>query len=186
MVAVQGADLTDLLRRAESGDQDAWNALVSRFENLLWSVARSYRLGDADAADVVQLTWLRLLENLGRIQDPERLAGWLATTARRECLRVLRRAAREVPDEVDATLVDLSSPSPDGALLLQERDAALWRCFLLLPERCQQLLRVLMAAEPATYDEVSAALGMPRGGIGPTRRRCLDKLRELAAEQGIL
>ena len=87
--------LTTLVNRAAGGEQDAWDSLVDRFENLLWSVGRAHRLNTADAADVVQTTWLRLLENLGRIDDPERLAGWLVTTGRRECLRTLRRAGRE-------------------------------------------------------------------------------------------
>jgi RNA polymerase sigma factor (sigma-70 family) len=174
--------VTELVGRAASGHQDAWDALVGRYENLLWSVGRAHRLDTADAADVVQTTWLRLLENLDRIEDPERLAGWLVTTARRECLRLLRRAGREVPDDLAVDLVDDVTPPPDAALLEQERDVELWRCFGLLPERCQRLLRVLMASEPPAYSEVSAALGMPIGAIGPTRMRCLNKLRALTGE----
>jgi len=176
--------VTDLVRRAAGGDQDAWKALVDRYENLLWSVGRAHRLGTADAADVMQTTWLRLVENLGRIEDPERLAGWLVTTARRECLRLLRRAGREVLDDATVDVVDELSPALDAALLEQERDAALWSCFGRLPERCQRLLRVLMAAEPLAYAEVSVALGMPVGAIGPTRMRCLDKLRALTGDAG--
>lgn len=176
--------VTDLVRRAAAGDQNAWNLVVDRYENLLWSVGRAHRLGTADAADVVQTTWLRLLENLDRIQDPECLAGWLVTTSRRECLRLLRRAGREVLDEMILDRVDELAPAVDTALLERERDAALWRCFAQLPANCQRLLRVLMATEPPAYAEVSAALGMPVGAIGPTRQRCLAKLRTLVADAG--
>jgi RNA polymerase sigma factor (sigma-70 family) len=86
------ASTRELVAAAAAGDQQAWDALVDRYASLLWSVARSYRLSAPDAADVVQTTWLRLVEHLGQIADPDRLPGWLATSARRECLRVLRRA----------------------------------------------------------------------------------------------
>ena len=179
--------VTPLVQRAAAGDQAAWNALVERYTNLVWSVARSYRLSGSDAGDVVQTTWLRLVENLGKVQDPERLPGWLATTARRECLRVLRAGGRELVGVVDDTafdVVDELAPALDHALLQDERDAALWDCFARLSERCQRLLRVLMAAEPPAYAQVSQAMGMPIGSIGPTRMRCLDRLREITAAAG--
>ncbi len=178
--------MAELLARADAGDQVAWDAIVARYTNLLWSVGRAHRLSTADAGDAVQTTWLRLVENLGRIEDPERLAGWLVTTARRECLRILRRAGREVvggTDDLALELVD-DSPAPDTAMLTGERDAVLWRCFARLTERCQHLLRVLMGAEPPAYAEVAAALGMPIGSIGPTRMRCLERLRAITAEVG--
>jgi RNA polymerase sigma factor (sigma-70 family) len=188
-------NLSRLLAAAESGDQAAWNEIVNRFTNLLWSVCRSFRLHDDQAIDVVQTTWLRLVENLGKIHDPERLAGWLATTARRECLRLLRRSGREDVGWTDTTvptvLDDDALTRPESAdvgvdlrLLTDERDKQLWRCFSRLPERCQRLLRVLMATETNAYAEVSAALGLPIGSIGPTRMRCLTRLRELATEAG--
>lgn len=177
---------TDLVHAAARGDQWAWDRLVGRYENLLWSVARGHRLSTADAGDVVQTTWLKLLENLGRIEDPERLAGWLVTTARRECLRILRRSGREVIDlEAGAEVVD-DAPDLDTALLEQERDVALWQAFSKLPERCQRLLRILMGTEPPAYAEVAEALDMPIGAIGPTRGRCLTKLRGFAAADGHL
>jgi RNA polymerase sigma factor (sigma-70 family) len=178
--------LSDLIGRAAAGDQAAWGALVDRYTNLLWSVGRAHRLDTADAGDVVQTTWLRLVENLDRIQDPERLAGWLVTTARRECLRILRRSGREVvgaADDLSLEIID-DAPAIDARLLADERDAALWQCFERLTARCQQLLRVLMAAEPPAYAEVSASLGMPIGSIGPTRGRCLDQLRQFTREAG--
>ncbi len=179
--------LTVLLRAAEVGDEGAWDSLVGRFGDLLWSVARAYRLSAADAGDVVQMTWLRLVENLGRIEDPERLAGWLATTARHECLRTLRRSGREQPSLDGETTIDLPDHAEplDTRLLNEERDAQLWQSFGGLQPRCQQLLRVLMADPAPSYAEVSAALDMPIGSIGPTRGRCLQQLRVLALGRGL-
>ena len=177
--------VTGLVRRAQAGDQAAWNALVDRYANLLWSVARAHRLSQSDAGDVVQTTWLRLVEHLGRIEDPERLPGWLATTARRECLHLLRRTGRELVGLVDDAaldVVDEQAAPLDARLLADERDAVLWSCFERMSERCRTLLRVLMAAEPPAYTEVAASLGMPIGSIGPTRGRCLQRLRELAGD----
>jgi RNA polymerase sigma factor (sigma-70 family) len=182
-----GGLVAPLVARAAAGDASAWDALVDRYTALLWSVARAHRLGEADAADVVQTTWLRLVENLHRIEDPERLPGWLVTTARHECLRALRRSGREFTgsaDDLALDMVDDQVPALDAALLEEERDVVLWRCFGGLPERCQRLLRVLMAAEPPAYADVSRALGMPVGSIGPTRMRCLDRLRALVHAAG--
>jgi len=180
-------DLATLLRAASEGDQEAWNAITDRFTSLLWSVARSYRLGSDDAEDVVQNTWLRLLENLTKIDNPEALPGWLATTARREALGILRRRGRTVLTRDEDLGVDLADPAStqlDSALLEDERDVELWASFAELPERCQQLLRVLMAVDRPVYAEVSAAFDMPIGSIGPTRMRCLERLRKLVAETG--
>jgi RNA polymerase sigma factor (sigma-70 family) len=168
-----------LLARAAQGDQRAWNALVDEHSRLLWSVARSFRLDSADANDVVQTTWLRLLEHLDRIEDPSRLVGWLVTTARREAMRVLRRSGRERP-VVEDTVLDRPDDGPpvDSRLLQDERNRALWDAFSRLNEKCRQLLRVAVT-HPQAYDEISEALGMPIGSIGPTRRRCLTQLRAL-------
>jgi RNA polymerase sigma factor (sigma-70 family) len=175
--------VAELLPRAAQGDQVAWNAIVDRYTNLLWSVGRSHRLDTTSIYDVVQTSWLRLLENLDRIREPERLAGWLATTARRECLRLLQQSGREELGWYDEQSSEVAEPV-DQLLLLQERDAELWQCFRGLSARCQQLLRLLMAVEPPSYAEVSASLGLPIGSIGPTRMRCLQRLRELASETG--
>jgi RNA polymerase sigma factor (sigma-70 family) len=172
-----------LLRRAAAGEQAAWDALVDRYTNLLWAVARGHRLSTEAAADVVQTCWLRLLENLGRINQPERLGAWLATTARHESLRQLRRSGKEEPAE-HATLERPDPTSDDLAagVLLEERDAELWRALDRVGERCRELLRVLMADPPPSYEAVSAALDMPIGSIGPTRQRCLGKLRGLLGQ----
>jgi RNA polymerase sigma factor (sigma-70 family) len=171
-------DNAALLDAARNGDQTAWDALVAEYNNLVWSIARGYRLATADAHDAVQMTWLRLVENLHRLKEPDRLAGWLATTARRECLQLLRKSGRERPAG-ENVLLDVPDPGPPvgTTLLVNERDAALWRAFRLIGERCQRLLRVLMASPPPSYQEVSAALDMAIGTIGPTRQRCLEQLR---------
>jgi len=177
------AEVAELVRAAADGDQAAWHGLVDRYNGLVWSVARAHRLSTVDASDVVQTTWLRLVENLGRLQDPERVGAWLATTARRECLRTLRHSARQVPtEEVPEVTAD---GRVDAALLVQERDRALWQAFGGLSERCQTLLRILVADPPPSYEEIGAALDMPIGSIGPTRQRCLDRLRGLAEGEGV-
>ena len=182
------ADTATLLEAARQGDQPAWDELVARFNGLVWSVARSFRLDSADAHDVVQMTWLRLVENLNRITDPDRLAAWLATTTRRECLQLLRKSRRDRPATSEDALAEVADPGDpvDADLLLDERDRALWRALASIGERCQQLLRVLMASPPPAYKEVAAALDISIGTIGPTRQRCLDKLRQVVGADALL
>ncbi len=180
------ATLTELVARAGGGDQRAWDEIVERFSALLWSVARSYRLEPNVAGDVVQGTWLRLVESLDRIHEPEALPGWLLTTCRREAIRVIRAKGKEVLayDSDEGNDEPDDSPPPDTALLTDERDAALWAAFRRLGERCQRLLRVLMAPECPPYAVVAVELGMPVGSIGPTRMRCLTRLRGLLGDTG--
>jgi RNA polymerase sigma factor (sigma-70 family) len=161
IINVTGIDISRCLADANNGDQQAWDAIVAEYSNLVWSVARSFRLTSADAADVYQATWLRLVENLGRIREGERLGAWLSTTARRETLALLRRGRRSV------SVSDV------------EEYVNLWRAFGLLPDQCQRLLRVLFADPPPSYTEASAALEIPIGSIGPTRARCLGNLHNL-------
>lgn len=178
---------SDLLRAAAQGDEEAWNQLVGRFNGLLWAITRAHRLGHADAADVVQATWTRLVENLDRIRDPEHVGAWLATTARRECLRVFHNAKRTQPMEEPPELATRhrDDSGPEVAVLTSERDELLRRAMGELSPRCQQLLGVLVAPEQPSYAEVSAALDLPIGSIGPTRARCLDCLRRHAARLGL-
>lgn len=173
-------DVTVLVKSAAAGDQAAWDALVARYTNLLWSVARGYRLDRGDAADVVQVAWLRLVEHLPRLRDPERVGAWLATTVRRECLQVIahRRRGVTVDDEVFDRLPGAAEPV-DASLLADEEVRELWATFARIPERCQRLLRILMADPPPSYAEVADVLDMPVGSIGPTRARCLDRLRDM-------
>ncbi|MEU4804712.1 sigma-70 family RNA polymerase sigma factor [Actinosynnema sp. NPDC023587] len=138
-----GEDNASLLAAAARGDQTAWHKLVARYEALLWSIARGFRPGGADRADVVQNTWLKLVENLDRVADPDRPAGWPATTARRECLRLLRRTERR--GEADGPPPDLPADAPavDEGLLVAERDRALRRAVERLSGKCRELIRVL-------------------------------------------
>jgi RNA polymerase sigma factor (sigma-70 family) len=187
MITSQEIDLTTHIADARAGDQDAWDALVHRFNGLVWAVARGYGLDASEASDVAQTTWLRLVEHLDRIREPERLGGWLATTAQREAFRVLRRAGRQYPTEDLDSLDNTDRPdaTPEHRVLDTERDRILWECVEELPPRCRTLLRALVADPRPSYDEVSAALSMRKGSIGPTRARCLDCLRRQLARAGI-
>jgi RNA polymerase sigma factor (sigma-70 family) len=178
-------EVGELVRAAAAGDQGAWNRLVERFGGLVWSVARAHRLAADDAGDVVQTTWLRLVEHLDRLHDPERVGAWLATTARHESLRTLRLSARHVVAPTELLPDEGADARLDAALLSTERDRALWGAFATLPERCRALLRLLVADPPPSYEEVGAALGMPVGSIGPTRARCLTHLRERVIARGV-
>ena len=174
-------NLAELMRAAAAGDEAAWNTIIDRFQGLVWATARAHRLSHADAADVAQTTWLRLVEHLDRIREPERLGAWLATTARNGCLRHIRSHGRELAsDEADMFEAQGDEP-PELALLASERDSALWRAFAKIGERCQGLLRLLVSDDDPNYETIGAALGMPIGAIGPTRMRCLDKLRTILA-----
>jgi RNA polymerase sigma factor (sigma-70 family) len=169
-----------LVLAAAAGDQRAWDELVDRFSGLVWAIARAHRLAPADAADVSQTTWLRLVEHLHRLRDPDHVGGWLATTARHECLRVIRKANRELPDDMLDSEVDPAGepvPSPESVVLSNERNRLLWQALNRLSQRCQLLLRALAASPEYSYAEVSNALAIPVGSIGPTRARCLDHLR---------
>lgn len=180
-----------LVKAAAAGDEMAWRALVEEFSSLVWAITRGFRLSPSDSGDVYQTVWLRLAEHLGRIQNPDQLGAWLATTARRESLRLVRSRARSVPMD-DAALSDLmraDDASPEQAVLEaeqarleSERAKQLWRAFSELSARCQQLLRVLMAKHRPSYTEAAAALDVPVGSVGPTRARCLQQLRRLMRE----
>jgi RNA polymerase sigma factor (sigma-70 family) len=179
--------VAQLVTQAGDGDRDSWEALVEQFAPMVWAVARGYGLSSADAADVSQTTWMRLVQHLHCIEQPERVGGWLATTARRESLRVLRAAGRQIPtlDEEVATLADTPFAAPDWELLTAERDGALWAIFAQLPARCQWILQSVTGDAPMSYEDLSTLLEMPIGSIGPTRARCLERLRRLAAGAGL-
>lgn len=180
--------LTDLVSAAAMGDERAWEAIVARYSGLLWHLIRAYRLSDSEAADVIQTTWLHLVQHIGRIRNPEALGAWLVTTARREALRVLRRASRErsSANVGDLEAADQHERSPEAQAFTADVNETLWRCVDGLPLRDRTLLRVLMADPPASYQEISAALNMPIGSIGPTRARCLRRLRRSVERAGIL
>jgi RNA polymerase sigma factor (sigma-70 family) len=176
-----------LLKAAAAGDQDAWNQIVDAYQRLVWSVARGFRLSVADAADVSQTTWLRLVENLDKIHDPDHLAGWLATTARRESLRVIRKAQREIPDGGDSAeedpeaggfFTEAHTGDPEASVVADEDRRDLWTAFGSLTDKCRNLLRVVAVTPLESYVAVAEVLGMPVGSIGPTRSRCLDQLKK--------
>jgi RNA polymerase sigma factor (sigma-70 family) len=172
--------VTALVTRARNGDRQAWDALVDRYAPLIWSICRQYRLQAADAHDAAQTVWLQLVDHLSRLRDPAALPGWLATTTRRECGRIAR-AARQPGDARPALAVaaipDEHVPAAEQDLLAAERHAALRQALGQLPPGCQQLLALLTEDPPLSYVQISARLGIPVGSIGPSRRRCLDRLR---------
>jgi len=176
-----------LVRAAARGDAEAWASLTDRFGGFLWAVARSYRLNDADAADVVQNTWLRLLDNLEKIECPRALPGWLRTTASREALAVIRRR-RDILTDMTDDQIDRSGNGNrqdlDLLLLEDERDAKLWAAFRQLTERDQRLLLLLVASDTPVYADAAVVLDMPVGSLGPTRARALAKLRKMLVESG--
>jgi RNA polymerase sigma factor (sigma-70 family) len=178
---VAALDITGLVRRAGDGDQRAWQRLVDQYARLIWSMTRDFKLMESDAADVAQVTWLRLLEHINQLEQPARVGSWLAATARHECLRSL--AARKrlvlVPDHSDLDEVAVHGSELDERLLANERAQDVRKALSRLPLRWQRLLELLMADPPASYAEISDQLGLPVGSIGPTRGRCLARLRVL-------
>jgi RNA polymerase sigma factor (sigma-70 family) len=178
---VADLDATRLVRQAALGDPAAWERLLDRYGRLIWSITRDFRLVENDAADVFQTTWMRLIEHVDRIEHADRVGSWLASTARNECLRLLSVRKRLVlVDEED--LFDgpaAHEPAVDEALLASERAAVVREAMTHLPRRWQRLMEMLMADPPASYAEISDELGLPVGSIGPTRGRCLARLRML-------
>jgi len=173
--------LAALIARAAKGDQNAWEELVERFAPLVWSICRRYSMERADIDDVAQTVWLRLVERLSTIREPNALPGWLATTTQRECLRLLRvnqrleRRGERLADEMAPAL-------PPAGMIEEEIIKAEWNRSLLiafsqLSLPCRELLLLLMQEPPVPYTEISKTLGIPVGGIGPSRARCLAKLR---------
>jgi RNA polymerase sigma factor (sigma-70 family) len=180
-------NLTSLTDRqaARRGERDtetlvaaAWSQLIDRYAVLIRSVCRAHRLCDADADDVAQLTWLRAVEHIGRLRDPDRFGAWVGTTARHECLRVLRGRKRVVPtaDEVQTPLFAAHADPAETELAAERRDAVR-SALSVLPERQRTLLRLLHSEPAPSYEAIGTALDMPVGSIGPTRGRALERLR---------
>jgi RNA polymerase sigma factor (sigma-70 family) len=179
----------DLVTRAATGDKQAWDALVERFSPLIWSICRKHRLTDADAEDVGQNVWLRLVDQLGKIRDPAALPGWLVTVTRRECLQVVgaTQKSRTAGYMTDAQIIaDEQSRTAEQELVAAEYHAALREAFAALPPSGQQLIALLLQDPPVPYAEISIRLGIPVGSIGPTRRRCVDKLRHYPAVAALI
>jgi RNA polymerase sigma factor (sigma-70 family) len=168
------------VRAARDGSRAALHALVTDLTPLVWHVARGQGLARDVAEDVVQTVWLRLLRNLDRLAEPRSVAAWLITTTRREAHLAGRRGSVYV--ELSAE-IPAEDPTPEHELLRTERDRALWSAFHELPPRCQELLRLTVLAGRAEYRGVGEALHMPVGSIGPTRGRCLARLRAALEEK---
>jgi RNA polymerase sigma factor (sigma-70 family) len=178
---VDSCDVAELVRRAADGDMTAWDRLVDQFARLIWSITVEFKLAESDAADVAQTTWLRLLEHIDRIQYPDRVGSWLAATARNECLRSLAARKRVVlsDDDIELSGAVPHGPEIDERLLARERDQTVRDAMSRLPRRWQRLLEMLMTDPPASYADISDELELPIGSIGPTRGRCLARLRVL-------
>ena len=182
VTALDAERIERMVVAAGRGDQSAWSAIVARFRGRIMRVARSHGLNTYQADDVAQETWLRLYRNLERVRDPLALGAWVDTTARRECLRALRGTRRE---ELTSDELGVEREAPEEAdEQLEARRVALARALANLPERQRMLMECLLAESEPSYADAAAALGIPIGSIGPTRGRCVEKLRVelLAAE----
>ncbi|MGH3777256.1 MAG: RNA polymerase sigma factor [Pseudonocardiaceae bacterium] len=169
----------DSLLRVRDGDPAAWEEIVFRYGKLVSTMVRSFRLQEADALDAVQMTWLRLAENAHQVQSPEKLGGWLATTARRECLRILRQA-KPTPDLTNMTPETVADPSagPEQQVIDTDTARRLWNLVAELSPRRKTLLQALFTDSPHSYAEVARTVGIPLGAIGPTRARALQQLQD--------
>jgi RNA polymerase sigma factor (sigma-70 family) len=171
--------VVSLVERARMGEKDAWHEIVERYAPLLWAICRRYGLTRADTDDVGGSVWLRLVEHLATLREPAALPGWIATTTQRECLRVLRshRKNQRLEDAMDHIDPADSFEFIEKEVLAEERNIALRTGFAELPPQCRKLLLLLMQDPPAPYSEIGKRLGLSVGSIGPTRARCLAKLR---------
>jgi RNA polymerase sigma factor (sigma-70 family) len=172
------------VRRAAAGDQDAWVRLIDMYNPLLWSIAARYRIPRDQAGDLVQTTWLRLIDTIGDLRHPGLVGGWLNTTMRRLCLRALSRELRERPTSStdDWTRLADSDEPPDSRVIRAERAITLRTALRQLPERQQRLMWYIATTPAASYKDISMTLGIPVGAIGPTRARALGRLRDLLRE----
>jgi RNA polymerase sigma factor (sigma-70 family) len=170
----------ELVYRCQDGDEQAWAELVHICTPLVWTVARSFGLRTADCEDVSQLTWIRVVQNIGSLREADKIATWIATTARREAIRLIAKSDRDVPVGDGSAFSDLADAdgTPEEVTLSRADETVAMAAFRLLPPEHQQLLGMLIADRPSSYDEISAALQIPRGSIGPTRARILRNLRD--------
>jgi len=171
--------VAEAVRCAAAGDAAGWDWLMDQYGRLIWSITRDFKLVESDASDVVQTTWLRLVEHIDRLEHPERVGAWLATTARNECLRNIatRRRLVLVGEEYGLELIAGHEQPVDEALLAAERASTVREALKALPNHWQRLMELLMAEQP--YAVIADRLSLPVGSIGPTRGRCLDRLRVL-------
>ena len=176
----------DLMRGVATGERQAWEELVGRYNGMMYGIARSYGLDLSASGDVVQTAWLRLVEHIGTLREPRAIGGWLATTVRRQCLLIVRNRQRELPIEQADGLGTLDSDhSPEGEAVARDRDARVRVAFHRLPAEDRRLLECLMISSRCSYADASIRLGMPVGSIGPTRARSLRRLRRELAAVGV-
>jgi RNA polymerase sigma factor (sigma-70 family) len=174
----QRARIAGLVNDAKQGRREAIGELVSELSPLLWQVARASGLSSADAEDVLQSVWLNLLASLDDIRTPGSLTSWLVTATRRQAWRVRASDRRQRPvDHEWLTAIPDAGADSEQHLIMKDEQRELWEALRSLPGRCQKLLRIVAFVPRPDYDDIAARLGMPRGSVGPTRGRCLDKLR---------
>jgi RNA polymerase sigma factor (sigma-70 family) len=182
-------DMGTLVRACTTGDEEAWRVIVETLSPLVWTVARSHRLQPTDCQDVYQATWMRAVQHLHKLHSPDRITSWIVTAARRESLKHIQRSPRHVlvaDDGVFDSAGHGQSPghgqeAPDAIVVRQAGNAEVAAALRKLPSRDQELLGMLMEDPPRSYNEVSRAMGIPRGSVGPLRQRALSRLRALLA-----
>jgi RNA polymerase sigma factor (sigma-70 family) len=180
-----GSRVAGLMRAAQDGSEEAFGELVAELTSTLWHVARATGLSRPDAEDVVQTTWLSLVSHLKTIHTPAGLKSWLVTTTKREAWRVRAAELRQLPADQDwLTMIPDQAAGSEERLVMEQEMRDLRTAFLTLSARCQELLRIVAFVTRPDYDEVAAKLGMPRGSVGPTRGRCLEKLRVALYSEG--
>lgn len=180
----RAARMADLLDAAKGGSEDALGQITAELSPMLWHVARAAGLGADDAEDVVQTAWERLLSHLADIRAPQALVSWLVVTTKREAWRTRSSGRRQRPaDQEWLTAIADDTAGAEEQIVLDEQQRALWRAVARLSAQCQELLRIVAFIPRPDYQSVSAALGMPVGSIGPTRGRCLEKIRALLADE---
>jgi RNA polymerase sigma factor (sigma-70 family) len=187
VIASAPASTKDLVRAAIDGDLSAQEQLVRRYHTVVWRTVRRFRLREADAQDAVQNTWLQMIQHLGSLRSAERLPGWLATTARREALKIARQHGRDVvglEPEVADRAAD-GSPGPEHVAVDGAMSRLLWRHVAELPPRGRDMLAVLSASDAPRYAEFASLTGMPVGSIGPMRMRYLGTLRRQLEDAGL-
>jgi RNA polymerase sigma factor (sigma-70 family) len=174
--------IASLMKAAREGDDDALGHIVAELSPVLWHVARAAGLRSGDAEDVLQTVWTALVAHLDSVRDPAALIGWLVVTTRREAWRVREAGRRQLPDDGE-WLSAMPDPGPgsEDQVIINEQRRALWAAVRQLSPRCQELIRIVAFVPRPDYRIVAAELGMPAGSIGPTRGRCLAKLRALLA-----
>jgi RNA polymerase sigma factor (sigma-70 family) len=178
----RGARIASLLNAARDGSEDALGQIVAELSPLLWQVARAAGLTSSDAEDVLQTVWLSLLSHMDSIRSPAALTAWLVITTKREAWRVRAAGRRQLPADLDSfDAMPDPAPGSEDQVIIDDQRRALWAAIGQLDPRCQELLRIIAFVPRPNYAAVAARLGMRPGSVGPTRGRCLAKLRAVLA-----